>query len=358
MTDTVAAEGSGLWPEGSELLTLRRVSRRTAGPTELALPLWLELTGTEYDWRVESRRPVGGEALVSNASLTMGGGAREAWPAGSSDAMQSSGAGGSAVGTAAVGTGSGSASAREVRLQVLLSPPSDPATAGDFWSGAAGRLITGAFGAGALTTGALTAGGREELGVGTGPDLGVTLALHGAQVGWRGEWGVVLAARERWDAAASALAEFRHYAAELAEIEQALVGEWDRQRAGETAVFAFERQSGERLREVDAGAGRLLELRRRLVQVVPLVQRPAQFPPTLAGQLAERLRERTRMAERVEHVQEQLDQLDRVHDVCGQRLADLQASRRGQMLELIIIAILGFQSLLWLVELLLSSGSE
>jgi hypothetical protein len=198
--------------------------------------------------------------------------------------------------------------------------------------------------------------GLGEAGPGWG--AGVQFALHGAQVAWSGDRAVIVSPRDRWEPVTRAVAEFSHYAFELGDVEQGLTVEWERQRVATPPLFDIERQPAGRLREIDAGSVRLLELRRRVVQVVPLVQRPPQFPPTLAGQIGERLRERTRMAERVEHAQQQLDQLERVHDVCGQRLAELQSSRKGHMLEMIIIAILGFQSLLWMAELLFSTGSE
>jgi hypothetical protein len=198
--------------------------------------------------------------------------------------------------------------------------------------------------------------GLGEAGPGWG--AGVQFALHGALVAWSGDRAVIVSPRDRWEPVTRAVAEFSHYAFELGDVEQGLTVEWERQRVATPPLFDIERQPAGRLREIDAGSVRLLELRRRVVQVVPLVQRPPQFPPTLAGQIGERLRERTRMAERVEHAQQQLDQLERVHDVCGQRLAELQSSRKGHMLEMIIIAILGFQSLLWMAELLFSTGSE
>ena len=198
--------------------------------------------------------------------------------------------------------------------------------------------------------------GLGEAGPGWG--AGVQFALHGALVAWSGDRAVIVSPRDRWEPVTRAVAEFSHYAFELGDVEQGLTHEWERQRVAAPPLFDIERQPAGRLREIDAGSVRLLELRRRVVQVVPLVQRPPQFPPTLAGQIGERLRERTRMAERVEHAQQQLDQLERVHDVCGQRLAELQSSRKGHMLEMIIIAILGFQSLLWMAELLFSTGSE
>ena len=344
MTEAVVTPTPRVLPPGSELLTLRRVPREGAGGTSPSAAATVHLPG--FDWREESRHPVAGKLpreawSPATCGLANGGGPTPMSKVAAGEAASGGAAGGGPAG-GVVPTGGG------MLLEVLLVPAAvgENHGPGDWLS--ATRVAGGA--------GESHAQGLGEAGPGWG--AGVQFALHGAQVAWSGDRAVIVSPRDRWEPVTRAVAEFSHYAFELGDVEQGLTVEWERQRVATPPLFDIERQPAGRLREIDAGSVRLLELRRRVVQVVPLVQRPPQFPPTLAGQIGERLRERTRMAERVEHAQQQLDQLERVHDVCGQRLAELQSSRKGHMLEMIIIAILGFQSLLWMAELLFSTGSE
>lgn len=344
MTEAVVTPTPRVLPPGSELLTLRRVLREGAGGTSPSAAATVHLPG--FDWREESRHPVAGKLpreawSPATCGLANGGGPTPTSKVAAGEAASGGAAGGGPAG-GVVPTGGG------MLLEVLLVPAAVGENHGPGDWLAATRVAGGA--------GESHAQGLGEAGPGWG--AGVQFALHGAQVAWSGDRAVIVSPRDRWEPVTRAVAEFSHYAFELGDVEQGLTHEWERQRVATPPLFDIERQPAGRLREIDAGSVRLLELRRRVVQVVPLVQRPPQFPPTLAGQIGERLRERTRMAERVEHAQQQLDQLERVHDVCGQRLAELQSSRKGHMLEMIIIAILGFQSLLWMAELLFSTGSE
>ncbi len=349
MTEAVVTPTPRVLPPGSELLTLRRVPREGAGGTSPSAAATVHLPG--FDWLEESRHPAAGKLpreawSPATCGLANGGGL----PLTSKVAASKVAVGEVTVGGAASGVPAGGAvpTGGGMLLEVLLVPAAVGENHGPGDWLAATRVAGGA--------GESHAQGLGEAGSGWG--AGVQFALHGAQVAWSGDRAVIVSPRDRWEPVTRAVAEFSHYAFELGDVEQGLTHQWERQRVATPPLFDIERQPAGRLREIDAGSTRLLELRRRVVQVVPLVQRPPQFPPTLAGQIGERLRERTRMAERVEHAQQQLDQLERVHDVCGQRLAELQSSRKGHMLEMIIIAILGFQSLLWMAELLFSTGSE
>ena len=83
-----------------------------------------------------------------------------------------------------------------------------------------------------------------------------------------------------------------------------------------------------------------------------MVQRPAPQPPTLAGQLGERLRDRTRVLDRIEHAVEQADLLERVYAGCGDRVAELVASRRHLPLEWVIILLLAAEVVLITIDIL------
>jgi uncharacterized Rmd1/YagE family protein len=82
------------------------------------------------------------------------------------------------------------------------------------------------------------------------------------------------------------------------------------------------------------------------------MHRPAPQPPTLAGQLGERLRDRGRVLERLEQAGEQADLLERVYSGCGDRAAEYLTSRRHATLEWVIILLLAVEVVLITVDLL------
>ena len=86
--------------------------------------------------------------------------------------------------------------------------------------------------------------------------------------------------------------------------------------------------------------------------LAPVLQRPTPQPPTLAGQLGERLRDRTRVVERLEHAVEQADLLERVYAGCADRMAEFVTSRRHLTLEWVIILLLVAEVVLITIDLL------
>jgi len=101
---------------------------------------------------------------------------------------------------------------------------------------------------------------------------------------------------------------------------------------------------------------RTVAIRTELARIAPAVARPLQHPPTLAGQLGERLRERCRLAERLELLQARCEVLERVYDLCAQRIGDLATARRHLRLEWVIIVLLAAELVVLLVEVLASLG--
>jgi len=75
-------------------------------------------------------------------------------------------------------------------------------------------------------------------------------------------------------------------------------------------------------------------------------------PPTLASQLGERLRERTRLLERQEFASQRADLAERVAEACGQRALEAGIARRHTALEWTIVVLLVVQTALLVVELL------
>jgi uncharacterized Rmd1/YagE family protein len=82
------------------------------------------------------------------------------------------------------------------------------------------------------------------------------------------------------------------------------------------------------------------------------------YPPTLASQVGERLRERLRLQERLEASGGRLEAQERVFELCSQRLTEFSLARRGHTLEWIIIVFLAAQTVLWLLDLLGSASKS
>jgi hypothetical protein len=117
-------------------------------------------------------------------------------------------------------------------------------------------------------------------------------------------------------------------------------------------AFEFDEQSLPRRHEIAGRFQDAISLRRRLAVLAPAVHRPAPQPPTLAGQLGERLRDRTRVVERLDHAVEQADLLERVYSGCGDRVAEFVSSRRHLTLEWVIILLLAAEVVLITIDLL------
>ena len=55
-------------------------------------------------------------------------------------------------------------------------------------------------------------------------------------------------------------------------------------------------------------------------------------------------------------LQEQLEVFERIYDACGQKVSDYKTSRKGHVLEMVIIVFLAVQTLLVLFEIVTNSG--
>jgi hypothetical protein len=184
------------------------------------------------------------------------------------------------------------------------------------------------------------------------------IALHGVQIVWSPARAAIVAPVDRLDAARGALVEFAYYEGELRDLERCLADGWPRLEADSPLAFEFDEKGIARRTELARGFQQALALRSRLARLTPQIQRPLVHPPTLASQIGERLRERTRLAERVEFADGQLAVFEHVYEMCSQRASEFLQSRKGHNLEWIIIVLLAAQTLLLLFERLTSLGSS
>ncbi len=193
-----------------------------------------------------------------------------------------------------------------------------------------------------------------------------TVALHGVQVVWglgsphpdgtRPARIGVAALAERQPRVVPAILEFACLETALQILEQKVARAWPQLEEDGPLAFDFDHRS-DRRRSVLAGRfGSMLGIRARWAQLQPPVHRPLVYPPTLASQVGERLRERARLAERWESLGGQIDVFQNVYELCAQRAHDWRLAWKGHTLEVFIILLLLLQTVLLMFELF--AGSE
>ncbi len=187
----------------------------------------------------------------------------------------------------------------------------------------------------------------------TVPCLPVT--LHGAQIFWSPARAAVIAASDRMPAVQAAIIEFCYFEGELRAIEREIGSRWSQLEIDTPLAFEFHEQAIAERKELVRRFQMAISIRTRIAKLAPAVECPPVFPPTLASQVSERLKEKSRLSDRLEFVREQTEVFERVYEMCGQRASDFMASRKSHMLEWTIIFLLAVETLLLAVELLPST---
>jgi len=164
----------------------------------------------------------------------------------------------------------------------------------------------------------------------------------------------ILAPRDRLDALGKTIAEFARNDAELSAVERRIQSAWDDVEQDVPLAFEFNARSMTKQTRLRQRFQLALHDRSRLARLRGYVYSPYRHPATLADQMGERLRERTRMMHRYETVDEQLEVFERVYETGSQRAADFLLTRSGNTLEWIIIILLLTQILMSGFELLTS----
>lgn len=182
------------------------------------------------------------------------------------------------------------------------------------------------------------------------------LTFQGAQIFWSDRRVAVLAPADRLESISTALIEVSYYDQELHDIERTLGENWPQLEADMTLAFEFDQGSISKRPQLLQRFRQIHRIRARLAQIAPHVYCPHVHPPTLASQIRERLRERTRMVHRHEYLDEQIEVFENVYEMCGQRTSDFMLTRSGNTLEWAIIVLLFVQILLSGFEILTSIG--
>ena len=180
----------------------------------------------------------------------------------------------------------------------------------------------------------------------------VAVPLYGCHVVWARGRGAVIGSTARLPLLGAALADFARCEDRLCKAEQQAAGLLDAANADAPLAFNLGDRSLGRQPEFAARFGETVDLRRRLALLAPTVHAPPVHPPTLGSQLAERLRDRTRLPDRLELVTERVEIAGDVYEACGQRASDLAIARRQIGLEWAIVVLLVIQTALIVVELL------
>jgi hypothetical protein len=182
------------------------------------------------------------------------------------------------------------------------------------------------------------------------------MMFQGTQLCWTPERVALLIPADRLESVRRVLIEAAFYEQELRRIERTLGENWPQLESDMPLAFEVEERSMSQQQQLRQRFGQVLLLRAGLARLGPYVHSPHLHPPTLASQMGERLRDRTRMEHRYEFLDEQIEVFEDVYDMCGQRASDFKLARTGHLLEWAIIVLLVMQLLLSCFEILTSVG--
>lgn len=184
----------------------------------------------------------------------------------------------------------------------------------------------------------------------------IVLPLYGTHVVWSPTRAACIAPADRLPQLRDAVVEFARCESALRDLEVGIEEGFVHVAADTAAVFDVDHDQ-DRRRELAGRYRMAVASQAGLARLAPRVHMPALHPPTLASQVAERFRERTRLAERLEFAERQAEVLVRVYEQCGQRVSDAVIGHRHARLEWAIVVLLAAETLFLLVDLLAWSAT-
>ncbi len=188
-------------------------------------------------------------------------------------------------------------------------------------------------------------------------ELPILLRLYNVDLVWSPSRSAAFASEERCASIREALTDFTNLEAELTAIEDGITAAWPAYEADLPYAYGFSDASFSVRDTLLARYGTVKSLQGRLARLTKQITQPAPQPPTLAGQIGERLRERLRVEERDEAADGELEVLSDHYDACGQRASDFMIARRENMLSWTIIVLLATETLLFAIDLLSNAGT-
>ena len=186
----------------------------------------------------------------------------------------------------------------------------------------------------------------------------VMVPLYGCHVALTPGRAAVLGPPARLELLVTAIVEFANCEGELRLLEQRCACLLETLDGDACHAFECDEQSVTHRAELAARFRESVAILGRLAVIAPAVHAPPVHPPTLASQLGERLRDRTRLAERHEFAVDRAELAERLYEACGQRAAEFGIARRQMGLEWAIVVLLVIQTALLLVDLLAWRGTR
>jgi hypothetical protein len=188
--------------------------------------------------------------------------------------------------------------------------------------------------------------------------LPVQLQLYGVDLVWSPGRAAAVSAEERFETIITAVRDFTETEATLTAIEEGISAAWPHYEQDLPLAFGFSETTAALRDGLRDRYGRIMSLAGQLARISRRIHDPAPQPPTLAGQIGERLRERLRLADREEAADGCLEVLTSHYEACGQRASDFTISRRESLLSWTIIILLAVETILLAVDLLSSQAGS
>lgn len=185
----------------------------------------------------------------------------------------------------------------------------------------------------------------------------VLLDLYGTLIAWAPQRAAVATSHDRMPAATAAVLDFAATATEVSQIETGITAIWPAYEGDLLFGFMLDEYDPRRAKELAKQYQRVMSLSGRLVRVATRIHQPLQHPPSLTSQIGERLRDRSRLADREEFASDQLELIVRLYESCGQRISEYAIARREYVLIWVIVLLLTGEMALLLVDLLATTGN-
>ncbi|MCA9104793.1 MAG: hypothetical protein KDA83_05180 [Planctomycetales bacterium] len=183
------------------------------------------------------------------------------------------------------------------------------------------------------------------------------MSFHGAHIAWTRRRMAIVSSPEKFASLTATLLEYAYCESELLAVEDTLADSWEQMERDLPVAFEFKDRDLATKRQLAERFQRVMLLGARLAKIGPYAHSPHHHPPTLASQVAERLRERGRMAHRHEAIGDQLEVFEGVYELCGHRASEFTLARGGNTLEWIIIIMLLAQIILTVFDMLTATGT-
>jgi hypothetical protein len=180
----------------------------------------------------------------------------------------------------------------------------------------------------------------------------VTIKVREAQVTWCSGRAVIQGGIDHIDPLLAALADFHYYEAELRRLELEVAASWRELEEDSPLAYDVKQSDMTRYKEVGRRVEQTLRRRMRHVRIEPHLYEPSAHLPAAAQDLGERLREETRIEDRLEILDGQIEAFESVYEMCSQRIGEFRAAREGFVLESVIIVLLTVETVLLLAELI------